>query len=188
MAYFSPKSTWLSLVDGQENPPLRPRDLEEKALAFEDYRPCFPGMGDLDEAGPAALGADDLESLRITQGLRHRLFFHFREWEFGPALLEDHIKLAQAQSNPEEALAHYCHARHVAQTLVEKCGQGGFLLAWLETDRVIAEIHHLIGQNESCAVYAKEGLETIKKNRFDSSMDLRITKLAIRFFKLLGKH
>jgi hypothetical protein len=89
---------------------------------------------------------------------------------------------------PEEALAQYCHARHVAKTLVERWGQGGYLLAWLETDRVIAEIHQLIGQQESCAVYAKEGLDTIKKNRFDASMDLRITKLAIRFFKLLGQH
>lgn len=188
MAYFSPKSTWLSLVDGQENPPLRPRDRDDKALAFEDYRPCFPGLGGHDESEPLAFVAEDTESLRITQELRHRLFFHFKEWEFGPALLEDHLKLAQAQCIPEEALAQYCHARHVAKTLVERWGQGGYLMAWLETDRIIAEIHQLIGQNESCAVYAREGLETIKKNRFDASMDLRITKLAIRFFKLLGQH
>jgi hypothetical protein len=76
----------------------------------------------------------------------------------------------------------------VAKTLVERWGKSAYLLAWLETDRIIAEIHQLIGQNESCAIYAKEGLDTIKKNRFDASMDLRITKLAIRFFKLLGQH
>lgn len=185
MAYFSPKSTWLSLVEGQENLLPPPRDA---ALAFEDYRPCFPGLGGHDAEESPSIVAEDTESLRITRDLRHRLFFHFKEWEFGPGLLEDNLKLAQAQGNPEDALMHYCHARHVAKTLVERWGQQGFLLAWLETDRIIAEVHHLIGQQESCALYAKEGLDTIKKNRFDSSMDLRITKLAIRFFKLLGQH
>ena len=34
-------------------------------------------------------------------------------------------------------------------------------------------------------MYAKEGLDTIKRNRFDSSLEMRITKLAVRFFKLL---
>lgn len=184
MSYFSSKSTWLSLVEAQESP-VRAHD--GKSLSFEDYRPCFPGLGEDAENVGGIHGAEDPESLRITRDLRHRLFFHFKEWEFGPGLLEDNLRLAQAQSNPEEALAHYCHARHVAKTLVEKCGQEEFLMAWLETDRIIAEVHHLIGQLESCAVYAQEGLDTIRKNRFDASMDLRITKLAIRFFKLLGK-
>lgn len=185
MAYFSPKSTWLSLVEGQEN--LAPAH-DGQSLSFEDYRPCFPGLGDADEGRPSLGEAKDQESLRITRELRHRLFFHFKEWEFGPGLFEDNLNLAQAQTNPEDALAHYCHARHVAKTLVERWGQEGFLMAWLETDRVIAEIHQLIGQTDSCGMYAREGLETIKKNRFDASMDLRITKLAIRFFKLLGTH
>lgn len=185
MAYFSPKSTWLSLVEGQENPP--PVN-DGRALAFEDYRPCFPGLGGHEEGESMAIVAEDTESIRITRELRHKLFFHFKEWEFGPGLFEDNLRLAQAQTNPEEALAHYCHARMVAKTLVERWGQAGFLLAWLETDRIIAEIHQLIGQQESCAIYAKEGLDTIKRNRFDNSMDLRITKLAIRFFKLLGQN
>jgi hypothetical protein len=73
----------------------------------------------------------------------------------------------------------------VAKTMVERWGQEGFLVSWLETDRIIAEIHALIGNAESCATYAREGLDTIKRNKFDASMDLRITKLAVRFFKLL---
>jgi hypothetical protein len=186
MSYFTPKSTWLSLVDGPGSAaPVH----DGKTLSFEDYRPCFPGPGESgggDGGEPVAVSGDqDQESLRITRDLRHRLFFHFKEWEFGPALLEDHLLLAQAQTVPEEALAHYCHARHVARTLVERCGQEEFLLPWLETDRIIAEVHALIGNRESCALYAREGLDTIKRNRFDSSMDMRITKLAVRFFKLL---
>ena len=185
MAYFSPKSTWLSLVAGQEH--LAPTH-DGPSISFEDYRPCFPGLGDA-EGVQASLGdAKDQESLRITRDLRHRLFFQFKEWEFGPGLFEDNLHLAQAQIKAEEALGHYCMARHVAKTLVERWGRSEFLIAWLETDRVIAEVHQLIGQQESCAMYAREGLETIKRNRFDSDMDLRITKLAIRFFKLLGNH
>lgn len=184
MSYFTPKSTWLSLVDGPGN--AAPAH-DGKTLSFEDYRPCFPGLGEAGEedAAPAVSGCQDLESLRITRDLRHRLFFHFKEWEFGPALLEDHLLLAQAQTDPEEALAHYCHARHVARTLVERWDREEFLLSWLEADRIIAEIHALIGNRESCALYAREGLDTIKRNRFDSSMDMRITKLAVRLFKLL---
>lgn len=181
MSYFSPKSTWLSLVEGQENP-LPSKD---DVLSFEDYRPCFPGLGGHDEEESPSLVAEDTESIRVTRELRHRLFFQFKEWEFGPGLFEDTLKLAQAQGDPEEALFWYCHARVVAKTLVERWNQEGFLLAWLETDRVIAEVHHLLGRTESCAMYAKEGLDTIKKNRFDSSMEMRITKLAVRFFKLL---
>jgi hypothetical protein len=184
MAYFSPKSTWLSLVEGQENPV----PAADPALSFEDYRPCFPGLGGHDEDEGPSIVAEDTESVRITRDLRHRLFFHFKEWEFGPGLLEDNLRLAQAQSTPEEALLHYCHARFVAKTLVERWDRKEFLLAWLETDRIIAEVHQLIGQQESCALYAREGLETIKGNRFEAGMDLRITKLAIRFFKLLGNN
>ncbi|MEO7424149.1 MAG: hypothetical protein ABI036_03115, partial [Fibrobacteria bacterium] len=143
------------------------------------------------EAGATADGVtdspEDIEYLRITLDLRHRLFFHFREWEFGPALLEDHLRLAQAQTDPEEALAQYCHARHVAVTLVHKYDQETYRLAWIEADRVIAEIHNLIGNDESCTLYAREGLDAIKGGKFSSYLDMRITKLTVRFLNLLGR-
>ncbi|MDB5050340.1 MAG: hypothetical protein JWO30_3411 [Fibrobacteres bacterium] len=199
MAYFSAKSTWLSLVDGAGNPGAEARKpesatpLDGLALSFEDFRPCFPaegqGIGSDSTATKDGVtdSAEDLDYLRITLELRHRLFFHFKEWEFGPALLEDHLRLAQAQTDPEEALAHYCQARHVSVTLVDKHDQPSYRLAWIEADRVIAEIHDLIGNVESCAVYAKEGLEAIKRGKFPSSLDMRITKLTVRFLNLLGR-
>lgn len=204
MSYFSSKSTWLSLVDaahftpsaGAEAPKPESIPLDGLALSFEDYRPCFPAEGaSIGSSGAPALGgsadgrvpdtAEDLDYVRITLDLRHRMFFHFKEWEFGPALLEDHLRLAQAQSDPEDALAHYCHARHVAVTLVERHGQSSFRLAWIEANRVISEIHALIGNTESCALYAKEGLQTIKAGKFTADYDMRITKLAVRFLNLL---
>lgn len=200
MAYFSPRSTWLSLVDGSGSPGSeRPRPdadtpLDGLSLSFEDFRPCLPADGDgpdSDASNAAREGvsdtAEDLDYLRITLELRHRLFFHFKEWEFGPALLEDHLRLARAQTDPEEALAHYCQARYVAVTLVDKYARESFRLAWIEADRVIAEIHNLIGNDDSCAVYAREGLEAIKSGRFSSSLDMRVTKLTVRFLNLLGR-
>jgi hypothetical protein len=197
MAYFSARSTWLSLVDGNGIPGANsrkpePASLDGLALSFEDFRPCFPAEGKSigsDSVPVSATGAsdtaEDLDYLRITLELRHRLFFHFKEWEFGPALLEDHLRLAQAQTDPEEALVHYCQARHVAVTLVDRYGEEGFRLAWIEADRVIAEIHALIGNVDSSAMYAREGLRTIKEGRFTADHDMRITKLAVRFLKLL---
>ena len=199
MSYFSSKSTWLSLVDAAGTPSdeggipgSHAPGLDGLSLSFEDFRPCHPAQsGDAPHRDFTAAGngssdtAEDLDYLRITLELRHRLFFHFKEWEFGPALLEDHMRLAQAQTDPEEALAHYCQARHVAVTLVEKCGQSEFRLAWIETDRIIAEVHALIGNTESSRVYAKEGLEAIKGGKWESAMDMRITKMAIRFLNLL---
>ncbi|MDB5105697.1 MAG: hypothetical protein JWP91_3386 [Fibrobacteres bacterium] len=199
MSYFSSKSTWLSLVDaahpvGEDSPKSETAPvLDGLALSFEDYRPCFPaeggsGFGGSDASDPEGKvkdTAEDLDYLRITMELRHRMFFHFKEWEFGPALLEDHLRLAQAQTDAEEALVHYCQARHVAVTLVEKFDQPTYRLAWIEADRVIAEIHALIGNTESCALYAKEGLNAIKQGRFTADYDMRITKLAVRFLNLL---
>ncbi len=221
MAYFSSKSTWLSLVDasdpavlsgdapGADSSSEGARGTEAKdgdaritgaaespfqhvadgaPLDFQDYRPCFePTDSNGSPIPPETMTAEDIDYLRITRDLRHRLFFHFKEWEFGPALLEDHLRLAQAQSDPEEALAEYCRARHVAVTLVERWEQERFLLAWIEADRVIAEIHQLIGNDESCEMYAKEGLDRIKRNRFGSDLDMRITRLTVRFFNLLGR-
>lgn len=212
MSYFSSKSTWLSLVDMAEaggsasarseipSPDAEGTGIHEPmldgiSLSFEDFRPVFPALdpdaGTQAQAGdapfPSPISQEDLDYMRITRDLRHRLFFHFKEWEFGPALLEDHIRLAQSESDPEEALANYCHARHVAVTLVNRNSQINYLLAWLEADRVIAEIHNLLGNYESCALYAKEGLDTIKKNKFPATLDMRITKLTIGFFNLLGR-
>lgn len=194
---------------GAEAPRPESIPLDGLALSFEDYRPCFPAEGaSIGLSGTAAFGAsgsagsspegsaadadgrvpdtaEDLDYVRITIDLRHRMFFHFKEWEFGPALLEDHLRLAQAQTDPEDALAHYCHARHVAVTLVDRHDQPSYRLAWIEANRVIAEIHELIGNRESCAVYAREGLQAIKAGKFTSDFDMRITKLAVRFLNLL---
>jgi hypothetical protein len=195
MAYFSSKSTWLSLVDGglaHANPSTLRLDGSHTAGpdGFALPSPDFTPVSARDDAAPAAGPVDtqeDLDYLRITIELRHRLFFHFKEWEFGPALLEDHIRLARAQSDPEAALEHYCLARHVAATLVGKLELEDYRVAWIETDRVIAEIHALIGNDESCAVYAREGLKAIKQGRFSANHDMRITKLAIRFISLLER-
>jgi hypothetical protein len=205
MSYFSPKSTWLSLVDSGRTPrePASTRldgnhssGPDGFALPNPDFVPVAPPAGG-DAAGRVAsplaeegyLGAsenaEDLDHLRITIDLRHKLFFHFREWEFGPALLEDHLRMAKAQTDPEEAAAEYCLARHVAVTLVGKLGQEEHRLAWIEIDRVIAEIQILIGNLETAAVYAREGLKAIKNGRFGADHDMRITRLAIRFLNLL---
>jgi hypothetical protein len=211
MSYFSSKSTWLSLVDTGKSArdpasirldgshawgpdgfalpdpdfvavPVAPAGTGEGAPAG---RP--PEAASLAEEGMLAApeSAEDLDHLRITIELRHKLFFHFREWEFGPALLEDHLRMARAQTDPEEALAEYCLARHVAVTLVGKLGKEEHRLAWIETDRVIAEIHVLIGNLDSAALYAREGLKAIKNGRFGADHDMRITRLAIRFLNLL---
>ena len=206
MSYFSSKSTWLSLVDSgrpARDPGsirldgLRSPGPDGFALPDPDFVavPAAPD-GNREGAGralpladegllAAPESAEDLDHLRITIDLRHKLFFHFREWEFGPALLEDHLRMARAQTDPEEALAEYCLARHVAVTLVGKLAQEEHRLAWIEVDRVVAEIHVLIGNLDSAAVYAREGLKAIKNGRFGADHDMRITRLAIRFLNLL---
>ncbi len=206
MSYFSSKSTWLSLVDADGNGAGKPARDASARMGFSrgpdgipqpdpDFVavPAPPSGSPAAAASPlaeegimgAAESAEDLDHLRITIDLRHKLFFHFREWEFGPALLEDHVRMARAQTDPEEALAEYCLARHVAVTLVGKLGQEEHRLAWIEVDRVIAEIHVLIGNLDSAGVYAREGLQAIKNGRFGAEHDMRITRLAIRFLKLL---
>lgn len=190
MAYFSSKSTWLSLVEGPE----AWSHGDGQPLSLQDYRPGIPspaGAAERDADGDCAdssSGHVDLEQLRLTRELRHRLFFQHQEWEFGPALLRDLLLLARGEANVEEALAYYCQARHVAKVLVEECGLPEFLPSWLDTDRMIAELHHLQGNFDSCAMYAQEGLGKIKCNKFAPSMDMRITRLAIRFFQLLGRN
>jgi hypothetical protein len=196
MSYFSSKSTWLSLVDSGRLPrdtsSIRPNGFPAQGpdgnVPDADFVPVAPPKtSPLAEEGflGAAENAEDLDHLRITIDLRHKLFFHFREWEFGPALLEDHLRMAKAQTDPEEAAAEYCLARHVAVTLVEKLGQEEHRLGWIEIDRVIAEIQILMGNLESAAVFAREGLKTIKNGRFGADHDMRITRLAIRFLNIL---
>jgi hypothetical protein len=129
----------------------------------------------------------DLETLKNQRDLRHRLFFHHREWEFGPSLFEDNIQLARAQSDSQEAVVFYEEARLVAKTLSESYGEASFVPAWLEVNRVLAEIHDLLGQSEKTVFYAREGLMALKGGRFDSALDPFITKLAVRFWNLLGR-
>src|SRR5262245_62060343 len=180
MAYFSSKSTWLSLIEGVEPPaaPLPPEDLHLDLL---------PARGDADsESAEPGWEAVDAEGLRVAQGLRHRLFFQHREWEFGPALLRDNFRLARLQANPEEALAYYGFARHVAQALAEECGHLAFLPAWLEADRLIADTQLHLGNAEGCRAYAREGLDLIRRNKFAAPIEERVAQLTEKFLKLLG--
>jgi len=198
MSYFTSKSTWLSLVDLSESNQSNSERNEIQDRANQDYLPVFPWREitlpadviseNQEKENSTSLSAEELDYLIITRDLRHKLFFYFKEWEFGPALLEDHIHLARNESNPEEALYHYCQARHVALTLVKSNAQSNFLITFLETNRVIAEIQTLLGNYESSAMYAKEGLETIKKNKFTDKLDMRITHLMVRFLSLLGRN
>ena len=161
MAYFSPRATWMSLME----PP--------DSISFQEE-------GD---GGSIA----DLEAFKVQRDLRHRLFFHHKEWEFGPALLEDTIRLARAQSRPEEAVTYYEEARFTAKLLVEKYGEAAYVPAWLEVNRVLSEIHNLQDEPEKSVFYAREGLLVLKKGRFDPDLDPIITKLAVRFWDLLGR-
>src|SRR5690242_5314137 len=106
MAYFSSKSTWLSLVEG---PDAWSHHADGQTLSFQDYRPGIlspmvpsgSGEGDAD-GGDEAMGQIDQEQLRLTRELRHRLFFQHSEWEFGPALLGDLLQLARSEADSEE--------------------------------------------------------------------------------------
>jgi hypothetical protein len=56
-----------------------------------------------------------------------------------------------------------------------------------DVNLVLAEIHDLLGQSEKTVFYAREGLMALKGGRFDSALDPFITKLAVRFWNLLGR-
>jgi len=186
MSYFSERATWLSLVDGPEY--LLPES-EVSASHFEEIRPPAESAapaGAIPFSAKSVSPSEDPDQLRLTTELRHRLFFQHGELEFGPALFQDLLKLARAENDPEESLACYCRARQVAKQLAEQTERACFLAAWLEADRIIAEIHHHRGNPGGCSMYAREGLDTIKKNKFEPSMDMRITRLAVRFSDLLG--
>lgn len=188
MSYFSPHATWMSLVESQEPESTTEPDwsaLQWPSQRTDDWKAGRGCAWTLPGSDGEPLGDAELVQLRSNRELRHRLFFHHREWEFGPALLEDDVRLAQAAGNPEEAMEHYCYARHTAKTLAEEYGEADFLPAWLELDLRIAEIHRLMDQHDSAAVYAREGLKTLRRNRFPAGMDAFITKLAFRFMRLL---
>ena len=142
-------------------------------------------MSTLVEEGRESIS--DLKALKNQRELRHRLFFHHQEWEFGPALLTDNIQLARAQSKPQKALAYYEEARSTAKALVENFGESAYVPAWLEINRILAEIYSMIEQPDQSVFYAREGLMALKRGQFEPEMDPFITKLTVRFWDLLGR-
>ena len=186
MSYFSPRASWMSLVAAPGSFSYTPEpgasipslDAAMSRLN-EDWLAEEPDRG---EEIPSDLGI-----LQNQRDLRHRLFFIHHEWEFGSALFEDNIKLARAQSDPQEAIVFYEEARLVAKTLAENYGEAAFVPAWLQVNRLLAEIHGLLDQAEKTVFYAREGLQAMKSSRFDSSLDPFITKIAVRFWDLLGR-
>jgi hypothetical protein len=156
------------------------------AFRMEDWTANKGSAWSLPGSDGEPLGDTDLVQLQSTRELRHRLFYYHHEWEFGPALLEDNVRLALASGDQEEALGYYCYARQTAQCLAEEYGESQFLPAWLELDLRIAEIHRMLGHHESAVVYAKEGLKALRGNRFPADMDALITKLAFRLMRLMS--
>jgi hypothetical protein len=187
MSYFSHRATWLSLVESPES--LESRDEERKNQENPDGFSLSSGWTstpDLYEDDSSAT-VEDTAQLEVMRDLRHRLFFHHGESEFGPTLLADTLRLARSQTDSEEAVAWYCQARQVAQSLVEKQGDAAFILAWIEIDHVLAEMQSARGNFESSAMYAREGLDIIKRNRFGVEREARVTELAVRLFRILGR-
>jgi hypothetical protein len=182
MSYFSPRASWISLVGSPGSFSFKP----DSSPAMVSLAGAMSRLGN-DWDGKDGENPADLKALQNQRDLRHRLFFHHREWEFGPALLEDDIRLARAQSSPSIAVAHYEEARLVAKTLAEDYGEESFVPAWLEINRVLAEIYSLTEQGDKSVFYAREGLQVLRGVRFDSSLDPFITKLTLRFWDLLGR-
>ncbi len=184
MSYFSSRSTWLGLVEFTS--PYR-YPMDERAGTSEDYTPCLPASKTPTLDSHSKDSNDSPEQLDTLKELRHRLVFYHNQWDFAAELLESNLKLARLQKDDQEALLHYCHARHIAKTLTERMAKTEFLPQWLEIDLIIAEIHQDLGNTESCRLYAQEGLDTIKRNKFPSILDLQITHMAIRFVELVGR-
>ena len=187
MSYFSPRATWMSLVESPGSFSFTP----EPGSALPSLKSAMSHLVSdwvkADAEGEKSEIPSDLEALKSQRDLRQRLFFHHREWEFGPSLFEDNIQLARAQCDSQEAMVYYEEARLVAKTLAENYGESSFVPAWLEVNRVLAEIHELLDQGDKSVFYAREGLMALKSGRFDSAMDPFITKLAVRFWELLGR-
>ncbi len=186
MSYFSPRSTWMSLVESPGSFSFVPDPCVASPSLHSSMTRLTADWVHVEQDDEPEI-ISDLETLKCQRDLRHRLFFHHREWEFGPSLLEDNIQLAQAQSNPQEAIAFYEEARLVAKSLAENYGESSFVPAWLEVNRVLSEIYNLQDQSDQSVFYAREGLQALKQGRFDSTLDPYITKLAVRFWSLLGR-
>jgi len=184
MSYFSSRATWLSLVESPEVA----ANLKDPKDDTADFSPStgWDPPSDLfeSEADPSS---EEIVQLEIMCDLRHRLFFHHGEREFGPSLLMDTLRLARAQTDSEEAVMWYCRARQIAQNLVEVQGEPGFNMAWIEIDKILAELQSGRGNDESSAMYAREGLDIIKRNRFGAESEARITEWAVRLFRILGR-
>lgn len=184
MSYFSLRSTWLSLVESPEN-----KNEENPGQDFSyDFVPTagWTSTPELFES-EAVHTTEETQQLEVMRDLRHRLFFHHGEREFGPSLLLDTLRLARAQNDTEEAVIWYCRARQVAQNLVEIQGEPEYIMAWIEIDRTLAELQAARGNDESSAMFAQEGLDIIKRNRFGSDREARITELTVRLFRILGR-
>ncbi len=184
MSYFSQRATWLSLVESPES--HTQRDLSETLP--QDYVPVANWvMSESSFEDEVEETTEGLLQLEVMCDLRHRLFFHHGEREFGPMLLRDTLRMARAQRDPEEAVSWYCRARQVAQTLAEQEGEAGPILSWIELDHLLAELQAARGMSESSAMFAREGLDIIKRNRFGSECEAKVTALAVRLFRLLGR-
>ncbi len=185
MSYFSSKATWLSLL---EDIPATVKDTDWiPGAPHSENMEIFAGADQSDWAGDPCAESENCDNLEQLVELRHNLFFHQKEWEYGPQLIRDNLTLARKQSDKEEALAYYCRARQVAESLTTEHRLTKALMAWLEIDLIICEIHQLMDQYESSDTYAREGLGLIKANRFPSALDPEITRFAIRFFRLLQR-
>lgn len=197
MSYFSARSTWMSLIDSHEPPaphleiaPVSPFGDEAGSWKCEKApEGGIHGIEDDTETRMSPSQEEDEVLLKALRELRHRLFFAHGERQYGPALLENTLKLARRQRDAEEALFYYCHARFVARTLAEG-GEGGGSEAYLpllEILLVIAEIQQQQGNEDSASMYAREGLDTVKSRHFPRELDAQITHLTVRFFRILGR-
>lgn len=184
MSYFSLSATWLSLVESPEHVGEAKAHRENT----EDFSPVtgWTSTSELFENNAEPI-SEDIAQLEVMRDLRHRLFFHHGEREFGPILLQDTLRLARAQSDGDEAIAWYCQARQIAQNLAEHEGEAAYVLAWVEIDHHLAELQAVRGNDESSAMYAREGLDIIKRNRFGAEREARVTELALRLFRILGR-
>jgi hypothetical protein len=187
MSYFSLRATWLSLVESPESAEVTGNKSEIEGLPV-DFVPeaGWASSPELFES-EAVQSPEETIQLEVMRDLRHRLFFHHGEKEFGPSLLLDTLRLARAQIDSEEAVLWYCKARQVAQNLVETQGESAYILAWIEIDQTLAELQGQRGNDESSAMFAQEGLDIIKRNRFGTDREARITELTVRFFRILGR-
>jgi hypothetical protein len=187
MSYFSHRATWLSLVESPET--LGNTEGGQDIQGNPDEISLSSGWTstpDLFEDESTST-VEDTAQLEVMRDLRHRLFFHHGEREFGPTLLLDTMRLARSQNDTEEAVIWYCQARQVAQALVEKQGDAALILAWIEIDHILAELQSVRGNFDSSAMYAREGLDIIKRNRFGVDREARVTELAVRLFRILGR-